>query len=225
MPQPKSSSKSNGAKRTRGRGAATASRSKSASKSRAHGATTRKSGARGAAVPQGVAASDAVASLRELLNPVNLLLFTRDRLQDALDDAVRRGRVTREDAEDLVAELVRRGRRQTEDMLAELDRAVTGPSDARRQTHKRAAEAGRRARDSVRRAVPADRMLREVDRARRAAGLGSSFPITAYDDLAAAQVIDRLDDLSPPELRKVRDHERRNANRKTVLTAIERKLA
>jgi len=33
-------------------------------------------------------------------------------------------------------------------------------------------------------------MLREVDRARRAAGLGSSFPITAYDDLAAGQVID-----------------------------------
>ena len=34
----------------------------------------------------------------------------------------------------------------------------------------------------------------------------------------------RLDALSPPELRAVRDHERRNANRKTVLAAIERKL-
>ena len=37
-------------------------------------------------------------------------------------------------------------------------------------------------------------------------------------------MIERLDSCSPPELRAVRDHERRNANRKTVLAAIERKL-
>jgi hypothetical protein len=65
---------------------------------------------------------------------------------------------------------------------------------------------------------------REVDRARRAAGLGSSFPVAGYDDLTAAQVAERLDGLSTAELRQVREHERRNANRKSVLTAIERKL-
>jgi hypothetical protein len=37
-------------------------------------------------------------------------------------------------------------------------------------------------------------------------------------------VLGRLSDLTPPELRKVRDYERRNANRKTVLNAIESKL-
>ncbi len=72
--------------------------------------------------------------------------------------------------------------------------------------------------------APAERVRREVDRARRVTGLGASFPISGYDDLTAAQVTERLSDLSPPELRKVRDYERRNANRKSVLAAIERKL-
>ena len=62
-------------------------------------------------------------------------------------------------------------------------------------------------------------------RARRVAGVGPSFPILGYDDLTAAQVIGRLDTLTPAELRKVRDYERRNANRKSVLDAIESKLS
>ena len=69
-----------------------------------------------------------------------------------------------------------------------------------------------------------DRVTREVDRARRAAGLGSAFPITGYDELAAAQITSRLDGLTPAELRQVRDYERRHGNRKTVLSAVERKL-
>ena len=67
-------------------------------------------------------------------------------------------------------------------------------------------------------------MLREVDRARRATGVGPSFPILGYDDLTAAKVTDRLGDLTPAELRKVRDYEKRNANRKSVLAAVEQKL-
>jgi hypothetical protein len=38
-------------------------------------------------------------------------------------------------------------------------------------------------------------------------------------------VVDRLEGLSAAELRAVRDHERRNANRKSVLNAIERRLS
>jgi hypothetical protein len=68
-------------------------------------------------------------------------------------------------------------------------------------------------------------VLHELDRARRAAGLAPPpFPIAGYDDLTAAQVNERLDDLSKADLRKVRDYERRNANRKSVLSAVERKL-
>ena len=59
---------------------------------------------------------------------------------------------------------------------------------------------------------------------RRAAGVGPNFPITGYEDLTATEIQRRLGDLTPPELRKVRDYERRHGNRKTVLNAIEAKL-
>src|SRR5205085_6751305 len=89
------------------------------------------------------------AALRRLLNPLDVVVITRDRLQDALDDAVRRGRMTRDDATDLLGELLRRARRQTDDLLA-------GEADA--------------------------------------------FPIAGYDDLTAAEVVERLRDLEPGEL-------------------------
>jgi hypothetical protein len=63
-----------------------------------------------------------------------------------------------------------------------------------------------------------------IERVVRATGFGPSFPISAYDDLNASEVESRLDDLTPAQLRKVRDHERRNAKRKTVLSAIESRL-
>ena len=50
------------------------------------------------------------------------------------------------------------------------------------------------------------------------------LPIAGYDDLSAAQVQDRLDGLTPAELRRLRDYEQRHANRKTVLDRIDRKL-
>ena len=56
-------------------------------------------------------------------------------------------------------------------------------------------------------------------------GVGPSFPITLYDELNAAQIASRLKDLTPAQLRKVRDYERRHDNRKSVLGAIEKKLA
>jgi len=116
------------------------------------------------------------------VNPLDALVLTRERIQEVLDDAVERGRMTRDDATQLLAELVRRG------------------------------------------TAPAAGLLREIDRARRAAGLGSSFPITGYDDLTAAQVSEHLDGLSAAQLRQVHEHEKRNANRKSVLAAVERKL-
>jgi hypothetical protein len=54
--------------------------------------------------------------------------------------------------------------------------------------------------------------------------VGPAFPILGYDDLTAAQVQSRLEDLSTAELRKVRDYERRNANRKSVLDSIAARL-
>ena len=131
--------------------------------------------------------------LRRLLNPVDAVVLTRERLQEVVDDAVRRGRMTHTDATELVSEIFARSRSTTEELLGMLP-------------------------------LPTDRVRREVDRARRATGIGPSFPVSGYEGLTAAQVQTRLDELSPAELRKVRDYERRNANRKTVLAAIETKL-
>jgi hypothetical protein len=152
-----------------------------------------------------------LVSVRDLL--ARSVMLPSDRIRDTLDDAVRRGRITREDAEDLLDRLVALGRQQTEDTLARIEALAGAP-----------ARAGERARGAVRRAAGTDRVLREVDRVRRSAGLGSTFPISGYDDLTAAQIGARLADLEPSDLRKVGDYEKRNANRKSVLAAVEKRL-
>lgn len=162
----------------------------------------------------------AIASLREVLSKG--VVITGERLQETLDETVRRGRMTRQDAEELVGNLVEIGRRQTQDALAEVEGLIgRSATQTRRMTRSRAKSVGAVAR----RAPGTDRALRTVDRVRRAAGLGQSFPVIGYEDLTTAQVKERLADLSDAELRKVRDHERRNANRKSVLAAIEKRLA
>jgi hypothetical protein len=52
------------------------------------------------------------------------ILLTTDRIQATLDDAVQRGRMTRDDAEELARALVESGRRQTEELLADLESLV-----------------------------------------------------------------------------------------------------
>ena len=70
-----------------------------------------------------------------------------------------------------------------------------------------------------------DRIVRGADKARRSVGVGASFPISGYDELTAGQVQQRLGGLSPSQLRKVAEYERRHANRKSVLSAIEKALS
>jgi polyhydroxyalkanoate synthesis regulator phasin len=187
------------------------------------GSKTRKSSSGRASASSSSASGDedlrrSFAAFREFVQRAmegqrHLVMLSSERIQEVMDDAVERGRVTRDDAEELVQEMVRRGRQQTTDVLTELEQLA----DRGRDQLETAATAARRS-------PPADRVLREVDRARRAAGIGQAFPILAYDDLTAAQVAERLADLSPAQLRKVRDYERRHGNRKSVLSAIEAKL-
>jgi len=151
------------------------------------------------------------------------VVITRDRLQEVMDDAVSRGRMTPGDANAIIQDVLKRGRKQTDELRkqAEALRAdleqLLGRAGGRLEKHASGA------RKRATRAGAGNRALREVDRARRATGL-ARFPILNYEDLTAAQIADRLSDLSPAELRKVRDHERRNANRKSVLGAIEKAL-
>ena len=157
--------------------------------------------------------------------------LSRDRLQEVVDDAVKRGRMTRGDANELVSKLVSRGRQQTDDLIKELERLLeqtrkqveaqvdSRVTPARRRAEQAAGRAARRARSA---AEPA---LAEADKLRRRAGVRSSAPITGYEGLNAAQVKARLGDLKPAELRKVRTLEKRGKARKSVLDDIERRLA
>ncbi len=68
-------------------------------------------------------------------------------------------------------------------------------------------------------------LSRGADRARRAAGVGPTFPIAGYEGLNAGQVTTAIKELGGPELRKVLSYEIGHANRKTVIAAIEKTLA
>jgi hypothetical protein len=145
---------------------------------------------------------DATARLNLLRDTLTKgVMLTGDRIQEVVDDAVKRGRMTRSDAEDLVQRLITLGRKQTEDLIGDVEQLLG-----------RGATTG------------GDRVLRHVDKARRAVGIGT-FPILGYDDLSAGQITERLSDLTPAQLRKVRDYEKRHDARKSVLGAIEKKLA
>lgn len=168
--------------------------------------------ARAAGVPQSVTSFGEQLTNR-ILNPLDLVMITRERIQDTLDEAAERGRVTRDDANELVAELFKRGRAQTDDVLADIEGLLDRGRSQLETATKRA-----------RRTEPVDRIVRSADQARRKVGVGPAFPILGYDDLTAGQVDDRLGGLTPAQLRKVRDYERRHANRKSVLAAIERQL-
>jgi polyhydroxyalkanoate synthesis regulator phasin len=64
-----------------------------------------------------------------VIKPLGLVVLTRERIQETLDEAAERGRITRTDANELVAELLRRGREQTDDIF---NRFVRGADRARR---------------------------------------------------------------------------------------------
>jgi polyhydroxyalkanoate synthesis regulator phasin len=205
-------------------------KSKPATTKAAKPATARRSGtsaqikrtdsARAAAarVKQAASTDAGVISIAEQLvkgtvTPKDVVMLTRERIQETLDDAASRGRVTRKDANELVAELVRRGRSGGDDVVSEIEGLL---GKGREQIH----SATKRATSSE----PVDRIVRGADRARRAAGVGSSFPISGYAELNVSQVQARLKELSKPELRKVLTYERKHANRKSVVGAIEKSL-
>jgi polyhydroxyalkanoate synthesis regulator phasin len=140
--------------------------------------------------------------MKSVLAPVNAMLITRKHLEEVIDDAVKRGRMTRDDAQQMLQTLLQRSARQTDDFLSDLERLL----GRGRTLEKEPAQAsGKKARRRPRRA-------------------SSNLPIANYDELSAAAVQDHLEGLTPAELRKLRDYERRNANRKTVLDPIGRKL-
>lgn len=148
-----------------------------------------------------------------ILKPLGLVVLSRERIQETLEEAAERGRVTRSDANELAALLIQRGRLQTDELFGDLDRVLgRGRQQIDSAAHK------------ARRAEPVDRLVRRADRARRTVRVGPSFPIIGYDDLTVTQIRQRLGELSKANLRKVRTYERRHAARKTVLDRVEKLL-
>jgi polyhydroxyalkanoate synthesis regulator phasin len=175
-------------------------------------------------------AEQSVQAFRDALE--RSVTISRDRLEEVIDDAVKRGRMTRGDAEEMVSRLVTRGRDQADDLISQLERLLAqlrqAPDRARRKVDRRTRSArqqvGNRAQKARKRALKAaDTPLAQADRVRRAARV-PGFPITAYDELSVRQIDRRLQEMSRAELRKVRDYERRNKARKGVLQAVDRKL-
>jgi polyhydroxyalkanoate synthesis regulator phasin len=186
------------------------------SKKRSTRATTSKA-------PSAGRSDKSVQAFRDELD--RSLTLSRDRLQEVFDDAVQRGRMTRDDANELVSSLVTRGRQASDDLIRDLEKLL---DQARREVETRGGEARKRVSATAARASRtvrdvADPALARADQVRRRAG-GPGSPITAYDQLTAAQVKSRLTDLSKAELRKVRTQEKNGKARKSVLAEIDKRL-
>ncbi|MFL5894991.1 MAG: hypothetical protein ACJ76Z_07740 [Thermoleophilaceae bacterium] len=236
----KSSARKSSTKKSTGRKAAT--KKSTGRKAASSGKAARKRAAskagKASARKRSEFSGKSVAEFRQalssnLIRPLEMVMLSRARIEDALDEVVRRGRMTRDDATQLGQALYTLGRQQTDDVLRDLEqllgRGRSNIQDSRVRARERSVEAVSAARKQAGQAATAarkaaDPLLAQADRARRAAGVGPSFPITGYDDLTAAQIQARLVTLTPAELRKVRDYERRRGNRKSVLEAVEAKL-
>jgi polyhydroxyalkanoate synthesis regulator phasin len=180
-----------------------ATKTRSSGGRRGGGSSTRRRAASAESADVGRTAGYRDVILKTMFAPLNAVLLTRRHIEEVAEDAVQRGRMTRDDAQQLIQSLLQRGARQTDDFLADLERLLG------------------RGREFEETPAATDVVAQRRKRSRRPA---ASLPIADYDDLSAAAVQERLDSLTPAELRKLRDYERRHANRKTVLDPIERKL-
>jgi hypothetical protein len=55
-------------------------------------------------------------------------------------------------------------------------------------------------------------------------GVNGGFPIPGYDELNVAEISQRLDGLTAAQIREVREYEKRNKNRETLIEQLDRKL-
>ncbi len=209
---------------SRSGGRSTGTRKRAASTGRRKTTSSRRAPAAGRSDKSVQAFRDALERSRNTLE--SNVTVSRERLQEVVDDAVKRGRMTRGDANELVSNLVDRGRKATDDLIRDLERLLeqarkevdTRTGTARRQATRTAGRVGRGVRDA------AERPLAEADKLRRRAG-GPGPPITGYEQLTAGQVKSRLKDLNKAELRKVRTQEKRGKARKGILDEIETRLS
>lgn len=97
--------------------------------------------AKGSEEPGSSRAEQSIEAFREALD--KSVTISRERLQEVVDDAVRRGRMTRGDAEELVSRLVTRSREQVDDILDQLEGLVKQLGDEVSDRAKRVRERSR----------------------------------------------------------------------------------
>lgn len=178
-----------------------------------------------------VGADKSVQAFRDALD--RSVTLSRDRIQEVVDDAVKRGRMTRGDANELVSNLVERSRKAREDLLEDLEKLLrdarkevearmkdveTRVAPTRKRVERAAGRVGRAARDA------SEGPLARADTLRRRAGVAGGTPIAGYDNLTAPQVKRRLRGLNKADLRKVRTQEKRGKARKSILDDVEKLL-
>jgi hypothetical protein len=102
---------------------APAKANKAAPKSAPKKAPAKSAAAKGTAkakrAPRAPGLDIGIAQLRESLE--HSVTLSRERIQEVVDDAVKRGRMTHGDAEKMIGELLKRGRKQTDALLSELE--------------------------------------------------------------------------------------------------------
>jgi hypothetical protein len=81
--------------------------------------TAAKGTAKAKRAPRAPGLDIGIAQLRESLE--HSVTLSRERIQEVVDDAVKRGRMTHGDAEKMIGELLKRGRKQTDALLSELE--------------------------------------------------------------------------------------------------------
>jgi polyhydroxyalkanoate synthesis regulator phasin len=111
-------------------------------------------------------AGKSVAEFRQalttnLIRPLEMVMLSRARIEEALEEVVKRGRMTRDDATQLGQALLVLGRQQTDDVMKDLEQLMgRGRSRFEQRTgnvRERSVEAARGARRSVGQAADAAR--------------------------------------------------------------------
>jgi hypothetical protein len=117
-PKKAAAKKSGGAKKaTPKKAAAAKTTARSGARSTARKSTSKKAPARPT-----VGFDKSIAQFRDSLE--HSVTLSRERIQEVVDDAVKRGRMTHGDAEKMIGELLKRGRKQTDALLSELEKLV-----------------------------------------------------------------------------------------------------
>ena len=127
---------------TRSGGSSSGSKSKSSGGSGSSGkrSTTKRSTSGSSGAGSAGRADKSVEAFRDALE--HSVTLSRERLQDVVDDAVKRGRMTRDDANELVSSLLNRSRRYSDELVKQLERLL---DQAQREVESRTAPARRRA--------------------------------------------------------------------------------